>query len=335
MSVTILPDGFTARPATMDDIDAVVALLNACTIEDIGQPQFRPDELYNDWQRPGFSLENDTLVVLAPDGKPVGYAVTWDFEPHVYILVTAVVHPEWRGLGIGTAICRWLEERGRQSVLKAPPGTRVVLCQEAISGNETAQALLREQGYQFVRYSLHMLIEMDGPPPEPVVPDGFTIRPFIRGQEERALVQAIRESFRGHWGYPERPFEEELGDYVHLLDNPDTDPSLWFVAADGDEIVGTSFCSVELAEDPEIGWLWALGVRRTWRRRGLALALLQHCFGALYRHGKRKVALAVDAQNLSAAHLYEKAGMHTQHQYKVYELELRPGRDISLQSEED
>ena len=72
-------------------------------------------------------------------------------------------------------------------------------------------------------------------------------------------------------------------------------------------------------------WIWALGVRQPWRRRGLALAFLRHCFHALYQHGKRKVALSVDAQNLSATRLYEKAGMHAQHQYKVYERELRPG----------
>ncbi|MCP4540756.1 MAG: GNAT family N-acetyltransferase [Chloroflexi bacterium] len=320
-----LPESFTSRSATMDDIDAVVALLNACAIEETGHPQFRADELRTDWQRPGFNLETDTLVVLAPDGEFVGYAVTWDFEPHVHIMVTAAVHPERKKLGIGTALCHWIEARGQQSVPKAPPDTRVTLSQEVLSGNEAAQELLCEQGYQFAHYSLHMLIKMDGAPPEPVAPDGFTIRPFVRGQEERAMIQAIRESFRGHWGYVEGPFEDDLEGYVHLLDTPGNDPSHWFVVMDEDEIAGTSFCYTELAEDPEMGWIWALGVRPPWRRRGLALALLQHCFYALYQHGKHKVGLAMDAQNLSATRLYEKAGMHTQRQYKIYESELRPG----------
>ncbi len=320
---TILSNNLT-RPATMDDAEAVVALLNACAIEDTGKPQFRVDELDSDWQRPGFSLETDTLVVLAPDGEFVGYAVAWDFEPHERILVTAVVHPACRGEGIGTALCRWVEDRGRQSVPKAPQGARVVLCQETVSGNEIAQALLSERGYQFTRYSLHMLIEMNEPPPAPVAPDGLTIRPFIRDREERAMIQAMREAFRGHWGYVERPFEDEFQDWMHLLDTPDTDPALWFVAVDGDEIAATSFCHIAMAEDLELGWIWGLGVRKPWRRRGLALALLQSCFGAMYGCGKRKVGLAMDAQNLSAVHLYEKAGMHVERQYLVYERELRP-----------
>ncbi len=312
------------RPAMMDDAEAVVALLNACAIEDTGKPQFRVDELDTDWQRPGFSLETDTLLVLAPDGELVGYAVAWDFAPHERILVTAVVHPACRGMGIGTTLCRWVDERGQQSVPKAPQGARVVLCQETVSGNESAQALLSEQGYQFARYSLHMLIEMDTLPPVPVAPDDLTVRPFIRGREERAMFQAMIEAFREHWGYVERPFEDAFQDWMHVLDSPNTDPALWFVAVDRDEIAGTSFCYTAMAEDPELGWIWGLAVRKPWRRRGLALALLQSCFGAMYGCGKRKVGLAMDAQNLSATRLYEKAGMRVDRQYMVYERELRP-----------
>jgi mycothiol synthase len=91
-----------------------------------------------------------------------------------------------------------------------------------------------------------------------------------------------------------------------------------------------------MAEDPEMGWLFGLGVRRPWRRRGLALALLHHCFGELYRRGRRKVSLGVDAQNLTGAtRLYERAGMHIQRQHHQYEQELRPGRDLSTQSLEE
>ena len=61
-----------------------------------------------------------------------------------------------------------------------------------------------------------------------------------------------------------------------------------------------------------------------------ALALLHHSFGELYRRGKRKVGLEVDAQSLTGAtRLYEKAGMRVDRQYDVYEKELRSGRDLS------
>jgi mycothiol synthase len=42
------------------------------------------------------------------------------------------------------------------------------------------------------------------------------------------------------------------------------------------------------------------------------------------------VELGVDSQNLTGAtRLYEKAGMQIKRQYDQYEIELRPGRELS------
>ncbi|MBU0705006.1 MAG: GNAT family N-acetyltransferase [Chloroflexi bacterium] len=341
MSTTTLFENFTARPATLDDVEAVVDLLAACSIELIGNPERGVDEIRTGWQRPGFNLEADTLVMLAPDGQIVGYSGVWDNAPHVCIFVDGSVRPEYRGQGIGTALCQWAEDRARQSIPKAPEGARVALRQEKLSTDEAAQELLRGQGYRLARYELCMLIEMDEPPPEPVVPGEITIRPFVRGQEERAVIQSVRETFKDHWGYVERPFEDDFQDWMHYLDKAsDSDPSLWFVAVNCDggkeEIVGTSLCHPTLAEDPEKSLVFGLGMRRPWRRQGIALALLRHCFGALYRRGKRKVTLGVDAQSLTGAtRLYDKAGMRVDRQYVTYEKDLRPGKDLSTQSVED
>jgi ribosomal protein S18 acetylase RimI-like enzyme len=82
-----------------------------------------------------------------------------------------------------------------------------------------------------------------------------------------------------------------------------------------------------------MGYVMSLGVRRSWRRKGVALALLHHTFGEFRSRGKTKVALDVDAHSLTGAtRLYEKAGMHMQRQSVVYEKELRPGIDLSTQS---
>ncbi len=332
-TITTLPKSFTSRPATMDDVKAVVDLLNACSIEQIGRPRTEAHKIRSDWQAPIFNLETDTLVVLAADGKLVGHAALWDSEPHVRIYVAGDVHPEYKGQGVGTALCQWAVKRGRRAIPKAPEGTRVVLVQATLSTDEAAQELLRKQGYQLVRHSFHMLIEMDDLPPEPVVPEGITIRPFVRDLDMRALVLADRDAFQDHWGYVEHPFEENYQEWVHWIDNnPDHDPSLWFLAADGEGIAGMSLCCPKTVEDPGMGWVDSLGVRRPWRRRGLALALLHHSFAEFYRRGKRKVGLEVDAQSLTGAtRLYEKAGMHVYRQYANYEKELCPGEDLSTQ----
>jgi mycothiol synthase len=336
MSTAILSENFTTRPATLDDIEPIVALFNTCCIEQIGKPLYKLDNIQTRWQSPSFNMEIDTRVVLAPDGKLVGCVRLWDGAPHVRVFADACVHPEYRGRSIGAYLSQWTEERARQSIAQAPEGARVVLHQNVMSTDTMAQALLLRQGYRLVRHYFNMIIEMDAPP-EPAVPEGIIIRPFVREQEARALVHASREAFKDHWGYVEIPFEEDYKEWVHWMDNdPSFDPSLWFVAVDGGEIAGMSLCCNTVAEDPDAGLVEDLCVRRPWRRRGIALALLRHSFGEFYRRGKPKVTLGVDAQSLTGAlRLYEKAGMRVQRQRNRYEKELRPGKDLSTQSVED
>jgi hypothetical protein len=95
-----------------------------------------------------------------------------------------------------------------------------------------------------------MLIELDEPPPEPQWPEGIRVRTFVPGEDDVAMVAAVRDAFRDHWGDVERPLEEELKEWRHWMENStDFDPSLWFLAVDGDEIAGVSLCWPVSPED--------------------------------------------------------------------------------------
>ena len=107
------------------------------------------------------------------------------------------------------------------------------------------------------------------------------------------------------------------------------DPSLWFIAWDGNQIAGYALNRDRNGNS----WVGTLGVRRPWRKRGLGLALLYHSFGEFYRRGKRTISLGVDAANpTGATRLYQKAGMHVAAEYVTYEKELRPGREPEVDS---
>ena len=112
------------------------------------------------------------------------------------------------------------------------------------------------------------------------------------------------------------------------------DPSLWFLAVDSnDEIVAICLCRRYGAEDKDAGHVSSLGVKRAWRRQGIAQALLMTAFGEYYKRGKDKVDLGVDAESLTGAtDLYKKVGMYVLRQYDTYEKILRPGIDISVNS---
>jgi ribosomal protein S18 acetylase RimI-like enzyme len=181
-----------------------------------------------------------------------------------------------------------------------------------------------------------MLIEMDGPVPEPIWPQGITLRTFDPETHAEAVYRAEDDSFRDHFGYLEQPFEEGFKRFKHfVLGAKNFDPSLLFLAMDGTsgEIAGLNICRPHSYDDLDMGWVGTLGVRRQWRKRGLGLALLRHSFNEFYRRGKRKAGLGVDAQNLTGAlRLYKNAGMHVHQAYDQYEKELRLGREISVQS---
>lgn len=331
----VLPEGYVMRPARLDDIEAAVAMFNAYARRMVGADQFTAEEYRKEWTVPGVNLDTDVRVVVAPDGQVVGCMEVWDlWAPHVRVNLWMRVHPEHEDKGIGESLVRWAEGRARQAIAKAPVGARVSMMTGVQEEDKASLWVFEQAGLQRIRYSWRMVIDMQAAPPKPERPQGIVVRPMRVGQDKRAVLQAVRDAFRDHWGYVELPFEDEYSFWQHhVFSDDDFDPTLWFLAMDGDRIAGISLCRQKADDDPEMGWVNTLGVLRPWRRKGLGLALLRHTFDEFYRRGKRRVGLGVDAQSLTGAtRLYEKAGMHVARVYRTYEKELRPGKELSTQA---
>lgn len=333
---TALPPGYWARPATLEDVQAAVELFNQCSLNLLGVESFRADETRAEWMTPGFSLETDTRVIIAPDGSLASYQEVWDpGEPHTVLHSWGRVSPKHTGLGIGGDQLEWAEGRARQAIDMAPPEARVSLAAGLLSIDEAAQALYGQRGFQLIRDYFRMVIELNGRLPGTEWPEGIRVRRMVVNQDEWAIFSASREAFRDHWGFIERPAEEEFERWkAHNFSRPDFDPSLWFLAMDGEQIAGMSLCRGQSNDDPDMGWISTLAVRQPWRRRGLGLALLHYSFAEFRRRGRARVGLGVDAENLSGAlRLYEKIGMQSDPawQFSVYEKELRPGVNLARQ----
>jgi len=182
-----------------------------------------------------------------------------------------------------------------------------------------------------VRHTLTMVRGLDEPPPTPDWPTGIIVRTMQLG-DELALYQAKNDAFRDHLGHIEA--HEEAGYALwqqHNLASPHPDPSLWFLAFEGEQIAGIALCENRHIGEPDMAWLDSLSVRRPWRRCGLALALLYHSFGEFYKRGERIIGLAVDANSLTGAtRLYEKAGMRAIQQSIKFEKELRAGTNLAI-----
>jgi ribosomal protein S18 acetylase RimI-like enzyme len=176
-----------------------------------------------------------------------------------------------------------------------------------------------------------MEIRMAEPPPEPPWPAGIEIRSMDRARDERALFEADNETFEGHFGFVAPTFEMWKHEFT---EGEKFDPALNFLALDGNAIAGYSLCEAGLPEDPNAGYVHALGVRPRWRRKGIAVALLRHSFAELFRRGYPRVTLGVDTENgTGALHLYEQAGMQPFRQFTVFEKALNPKPSVEAKAE--
>jgi mycothiol synthase len=301
-----LPEGFSSRPATVEDAETVAAISYAAETAVRGKSNFSPGDIGAWWRE--VDLERDTWVIES-DGRPIAAATLWAYgdAPTAW----GDVHPDFVGRGVGTALVELTEGRAREL------GTETVR-HDAFALDDRAARLFLSRGYREVRHHFEMRINFDDePPPEARWPDGFTVESF-RVEDAREFYDAQMEAFEDEWGFMPLAFDRwrEL-----RLGSPDFDPSLWSVVREGSTIVAVARCDAHVYGG---GWVGAIGVRKPWRRRGLGLALLQHTFRVFHARGERSVGLGVDTQNpTGATRLYERAGMFVEAESIAYEKQVK------------
>ena len=331
-----LPAGFTVRGATLEDLDAAIALYNRWSQSIIHEDEITDSAtVRTEWVSPGFDVAEDIRLVFAPNGEMVGYVEVWTTnKPPVHPWIWARVDPRYEGLGIGTYLTTWAEMRAQRALAELAPDLRFAPQVGTYQKAEAAKKLFIDLGYKYIRSGYTMRIDMDVSPIASVFPKGITLRTFNPEADLKMVYRAVNESFSDHYGHVEAPFEEGLQRFKHFMTGYEGfDPTMWFLAMDGEEIAGICLCREKGYDNPNVGWVNTLGVCRAWRKRGIGLALLRYAFGELYRRGQRKAGLGVDAQNLTGAlRLYENVGMYVYMAFDRYEKELRPGQEISVQS---
>ncbi|WP_172631934.1 GNAT family N-acetyltransferase [Dictyobacter arantiisoli] len=320
---------YTLRRPTWDDFQAIYEVINASRFNVTGVHETTEEEVRSRLSAPHLTLATESWVVESPEGQVVAFQVVEQIE-HARLFVNGDVHPDHLGQGIGMLLLQAAEQWAQEQVQLAVPDLRVVLNTPVNKQNTRKQHLFERHAYQPSRPFWRMGIELTSAPVEPRWPEGIELRTLADDHTpERlyAVYEADQEIFQDHWGYVRQPYEE----WKHWAVRSDVfDASLWFLALAGDDIVGIGLC----ADEQEAGaWVHALGIKRSWRRRGLAQVLLQYAFGEFYRRGRQRIFLNVDGKSLTGAtRVYERAGMHVVRETMHYEKELRAGKELSTQS---
>ena len=306
---------FELRRATLSDLDAVYALIAQQNTADFGSALLSLEDLRQRWLETDFSLVNQTLMAVTSSGQLAGYAEVRPSHPRQFFLQlyrsTALASP-----ALGLPLLAAIEAN-------LPPGTALMA---QVSGkNVQNQQVFAEAGFERGLTFLMMEIELAEAPPAPVWPEGIGVRPFQPNHDEQATY-ATDEAASLDKGYSNPLSFDAWAKRMSLGVEP-FDPTLWFLACAGEEVVGVSLNFFR----PEHGYglIDHLGVLRHWRGQGIGLALLQHSFAAFYARGITKIKLNVDSSSLTnAPRLYEKAGMKTVQTYHIFSKTARssPGQ---------
>jgi mycothiol synthase len=259
-----------------------------------------------------FRPELDGLVAEI-DGRMAGAVMTmWRRRGDKIVhRVDLTVRPADRRHGIGARLLEWAEEHAAARARAGGAGP-TDLAHEiggwADDGIAGPPELAASHGYSVVRYGMDMLRAIDAPIPDAPLPEGIEIRPVVPADHHR-IWEADVEAFEDHW---EAAVRTE-SDFEWWFSLPILDTSLWRVAWDGDEVVGGVWTMIDPDENARLGvnraWLNHVSVRRPWRKRGIAGALIASTLRLLAERGVEQAALGVDAENTSGAvRLYERLG---------------------------
>lgn len=296
---------YFVRPAKPGDLEAVYELIAKQNTVDYGNALRTIDDLRKSWET--INIENDTCTAHA-DGQLAGYAELLEGDSlYIYLADRGNIDLAFQLMGI-------LEEKAL-----AHKTETVKLFAKISEKNNTLLQLFASKGYRSNLSFLIMEVVLDAPPPAPQWPEGIAVRTFVRDQDEQATYQADEEAAEDK-GY-HTPLTYDGWVKGMRVEKESFDPSLWFLASEGNEIAGVALNI--FSKESNTGWVDHLSVRRAWRNRGIGKALLLHSLGEFYRRGVEHIKLSVDSKSLTnAPRLYEQVGMRTIQQYHIYTKEI-------------
>ncbi|MFF9344364.1 MULTISPECIES: mycothiol synthase [unclassified Streptomyces] len=225
-----------------------------------------------------------------------GYAQLEETDPVEAPAAELLIHPDQRGRGHGRAL---------GTALLGATGKRLRVW--AHGGKPSARHLAQVLGltlFRELRQLRRPLAPLDIP--EPVLPEGVTIRTFVPGQDDTAWLAVNAAAFAHH---PEQGSltQRDLDDRIA---EPWFDPKGFFLAEDADgRLIGFHWTKTHAEE--RLGEVYVVGILPDAQGGGLGKALTATGLRHLAAQGLPTAMLYVDADNTAAVRVYEGLGFRT------------------------
>lgn len=294
------------------DAPALAELMNLMERHAGGHPGYVADDLDRLIATVVDDLESDSTMVFTAGGQLIaaGFTTTPPASGS-WVYLTGGVHPSWRGRGLGRELLGRHHARAVAIRRERAPDAEWTAVAKVPTGDREALRLFRRFGLSPVRYWFEMVAAIGEVPATPAmpIPDGLHTTAYVPSPElERALHDAHMEAFAGNWGFQRR----ELDDWLNVtVRAPHFRPELSLLAFDGTELAG--YVLTYDHADPDRCYLGQVGIRPSWRRRGLAGALLAGALDTAGVAGRKQVTLSVDADSpTGAVGVYERVGFSTE-----------------------
>ena len=311
-----------------DDVEALVALINAADEYDQLERATTVEEFTHEMTWPNYHPETDCFLAYK-GGWLVGYA---DFffrqgtEGTDSVFYTwGVVHPRWRRLGVGRRLMAALYQRAAERAAPVEDGT-IYFHAGARSVEEDRKALFESLGMAPVRYFVNMVRPINNGLPPVEMPAGFRLRPFDPARDVETVWRVDVESFQDHWGFTGFPLEE----FEHWVQEPHFRPELCLLAEEeaSGRVVGIGLNKIDPGwiahTGRQEGYVNTLAVLREYRQQGLGTALLAQSLRVLRQAGMEAAHLGADAENLTGAvRIYERLGFQVRKTSIAYRKTIR------------
>ena len=335
----MIENTLTTRPLTFDDAGAYARPATAIAKRAGTDELYSADETLMMWREPHFDLESSSLGIFADSGKLAAYVILWAIsETPVRPWVNWGVHPDFQTCNLSERLFDWAKAQAGEIIKRCPPEARFRLQTGTPVGDTFAETVLAQAGFVPNRTFYEMRIAMTGRPKVPRFPSGIVARLYRHEDDLPLFVDIVRDTFSDHYGYVEQPFDKDLEEFRHWFYNDKNfDPQLVTLAIDKRTGIAAG-CLLAMKENhryPGTGYIDTVGVRRAYRRRGLAQAMLIHSFAEYWDRDMSTVGLEVDGRSLTnAVALYEKVGMHVHQSLMSFEKVLREGVELAKVSME-
>lgn len=301
-----LPNAFTARPATWDDIELLTELIRMCELVDNGAAEVEAEDIAGDWRRPTMDLSKDSLFVFDANGIAAANAEIFASRAEAHVL------PQYRGQGIGTYLAHWIERRGIEQGCD-------FIRQVVASRSTDKLALLKRAGYAFsdTAWALSIDIE-DAPLGAGKLPEGYLLREFQIGSDDAATWRVVEDAFSP---WPNREPTTVESWRAMTLQRTDFESDLLPLIEFNGSIVGVLF-GIDYPNDNN-GWVQQIAVNEQHRGQGIGSALLREAFARFAQRNRTTVGLSTDSRT-GALDLYIRTGMSVKNEFTGMALKLNP-----------